>query len=96
MTTRCGNTAPSDLQKAAQAVTGALTALAGNNLAGALASGASPYLATKIKEMTTDPQTKEVNVAANAMAHAVLGAGGGELAARYIAGQLFPARRRSS
>ncbi|WP_258371474.1 hypothetical protein [Serratia marcescens] len=64
----------SDLQKAAQAVTGALTALAGNNLAGALASGASPYLATKIKEMTTDPQTKEVNVAANAMAHAVLGA----------------------
>ena len=64
----------SDLQKAAQAVTGALTALAGNNLAGALASGASPYLATKIKEMTTDPQTKEVNVAANAMAHAVLDA----------------------
>ncbi|WP_261390842.1 hypothetical protein [Serratia marcescens] len=92
MTTRCGNTAPSDLQKAAQAVTGALTALAGNNLAGALASGASPYLATKIKEMTTDPQTKEVNVAANAMAHAVLGAGGGELAARYIAGQLFPGK----
>ena len=71
---------------------GALTALAGNNLAGALASGASPYLATKIKEMTTDPQTKEVNVAANAMAHAVLGAGGGELAARYIAGQLFPGK----
>ncbi len=99
----------SNLQKAAQAVTGALTALAGNNLAGALASGASPYLATKIKEMTTDPQTKEVNVAANAMAHAVLGAvtaqlnnqsalagglgaGGGELAARYIASQLFPGK----
>ncbi|EMB6252417.1 TPA: hypothetical protein ACKQGF_003649 [Serratia marcescens] len=40
----------SDLQKAAQAVTGALTALAGNNLAGALASGASPYLATEIKK----------------------------------------------
>ncbi len=39
----------SDLQKAAQAVTGALTALAGNNLTGALASGASPYLATEIK-----------------------------------------------
>ncbi|BEL89981.1 hypothetical protein I5L16_06690 [Serratia marcescens] len=36
----------SDLQKAAQAVTGALTALAGNNLA----SGASPYLATEIKK----------------------------------------------
>ncbi|MEL5661954.1 hypothetical protein PTT73_10515, partial [Serratia ureilytica] len=40
----------SDLQKAAQAVTGVLTALAGNNLAGALASGASPYLATEIKK----------------------------------------------
>ncbi|WP_230507140.1 hypothetical protein, partial [Serratia montpellierensis] len=72
------------------------TALAGNNLAGALASGASPYLATEIKK-----RVGEDNIAANAMAHAVLGAvtaqlnnqsatagglgaGGGELAARYI------------
>ncbi|HFD3890539.1 VENN motif pre-toxin domain-containing protein [Serratia nevei] len=94
----------SDLQKAAQAVTGALTALAGNNLAGALASGASPYLATEIKK-----RVGEDNIAANAMAHAVLGAvtaqlnnqsaaagglgaGGGELTARYIAGQLFPGK----
>ncbi len=94
----------SDLQKAVQAVTGALTALAGNNLAGALASGASPYLATEIKK-----RVGEDNIAANAMAHAVLGAvtaqlnnqsaaaggvgaGGGELAARYIAGQLFPGK----
>ena len=92
----------SDLQKAAQAVT--LTALAGNNLAGALASGASPYLATEIKK-----RVGEDNIAANAMAHAVLGAvtaqlnnqsvaagglgaGGGELAARYIAGQLYPGK----
>ncbi len=99
----------SDLQKAAQAVTGALTALAGNNLAGALASGASPYLATEIKKLTTNPLTGEVDVAANTMAHAVLGAvtaqlnnqsatagglgaGGGELAARYIVGQLFPGK----
>ncbi|WP_413454049.1 VENN motif pre-toxin domain-containing protein [Erwinia persicina] len=99
----------SDLQKAAQAVTGALTALAGNNLAGALASGASPYLATEIRKLTTNPLTGKVDVASNAMAHAVLGAvtaqlnnqsavagglgaGGGELAARYIAGQLFPGR----
>ncbi|GAA2307186.1 hemagglutinin repeat-containing protein [Glycomyces scopariae] len=99
----------SDLQKAAQAVTGALTALAGNNLAGALASGASPYLATEIKKLTTNPLTGEVDVAANTMAHAVLGAvtaqlnnqsalagglgaGGGELAARYIGGQLFPGK----
>ncbi len=94
----------SDLQKAAQAVTGVLTALAGNNLAGALASGASPYLATEIKK-----RVGEDNIAANAMAHAVLGAvtaqlnnqsatagglgaGSGELAARYIAGELFPGK----
>lgn len=97
----------SDLQKAAQAVTGALTALAGNNLAGALASGVSPYLATEIKKWTTTDG--KVNVAANAMAHAVLGAvtaqlnhqsavagglgaGSGELAARFIAEQLYPGR----
>lgn len=64
----------SDLQKAAQAVTGALTALAGNNLAGALASGASPYLATEIKHLTTHPLTGKADVNANAMAHALLGA----------------------
>ncbi len=94
----------SDLQKAAQAVTGALTALSGNNLSGALASGASPYLATEIKKLTT--VNGEVNVAANALAHTILGAvtaelnnqsavagglgaGGGELAARFIAKELF-------
>ena len=51
-----------------------MTALAGNNLAGALASGASPYLATEIKKLTTNPLTGEVDVAANTMAHAILGA----------------------
>ena len=59
----------SDMQRAAQAVTGALQALAGNNLAGALASGAAPYLAREIKA-----RVGENNVAANAMAHALLGA----------------------
>ena len=100
----------SGLQKAAQAVTGVLTALAGNNLAGALANAASPYLATEIKKLTTNPLTGKVDVTANAMAHAVLGAvtaqlnnqsaaagglgaGGGELAARYIAEQLFPGKK---
>ena len=63
----------SDLQKAAQAVTGALTALAGNNWR-VRWRAVLRRTATKIKEMTTDPQTKEVNVAANAMAHAVLDA----------------------
>ncbi|WP_241049071.1 hemagglutinin repeat-containing protein, partial [Achromobacter xylosoxidans] len=94
----------SDLQKAAQAVTGALTALAGDNLAGALGNGAAPYLAAEIKR-----RIGEDNPAANAMAHAVLGAvtaqlngqsalagglgaGGGELAARVIARQLFPGK----
>ncbi|MEX0632094.1 hypothetical protein M8494_08925 [Serratia ureilytica] len=43
-------------------------------MAGALASGASPYLATEIKKLTTNPLTGEVDVAANTMAHAVLGA----------------------
>ncbi|WP_272927254.1 hemagglutinin repeat-containing protein [Proteus sp. G2670] len=92
----------SDFQKAAQAVTGLLQGLAGDNLAGALANASSPYLATLIKQ-----QVGEENKAANAMAHAVLGAvvaelnnqsaaagglgaGGGELAARYIAKELFP------
>ncbi|HEK0726913.1 TPA: VENN motif pre-toxin domain-containing protein [Proteus mirabilis] len=97
----------SDFQKAAQAVTGLLQGLAGDNLAGALANASSPYLATKIKELTTAPATGEVNKETNAMTHAVLGAvvaelnnqsavagglgaGGGELAARYIAKELFP------
>ncbi|MEQ4925326.1 hypothetical protein [Proteus hauseri] len=47
----------SDLQKAAQAVTGALTALSSNNLAGALASGAFFYLTTEIKN--SDKNTAE-------------------------------------
>ncbi|WP_167519927.1 hemagglutinin repeat-containing protein [Serratia proteamaculans] len=98
----------SDIQRAAQAVTGALQALAGNNLAGALASGAAPYLAREIKARIGDD-----NVAANAMAHAVLGAiaaqlnnqsavagavgaGGGELVARVIVEIRFPGRDISS
>ena len=98
----------SDMQRAAQAVTGALQALAGNNLAGALASGAAPYLAREIKA-----RVGENNVAANAMAHALLGAitaqlnnqsavagavgaGGGELAARVIVEIRFPGRDISS
>ncbi|CAI2460176.1 VENN motif pre-toxin domain-containing protein [Serratia liquefaciens] len=95
----------SDMQRAAQAVTGVLQALAGNNLAGALANGAAPYLAREIKA-----RVGEDNVAANAMAHALLGAitaqlnnqsavasaGGGELAARVIVEIRFPGRDISS
>ncbi|EOX5954828.1 RNase A-like domain-containing protein [Providencia rettgeri] len=94
----------SDFQKAAQAVTGLLQGLAGDNLAGALANASSPYLATLIKQ-----QVGEDNKAANAMAHAVLGAvvaelnnqsaaagglgaGGGELSAHVIMNTLFPGK----
>ena len=97
----------SDFQKAAQAVTGLLQGLAGDNLAGALANASSPYLATLIKK-----QVGEDNKAANAMAHAVLGAvvaelnnqsaaagglgaGGGELAAHVILDTLFPGKKVS-
>ncbi len=97
----------SDMQRAAQAVTGALQALAGSNLAGALASGTAPYLAREIKACIGDD-----NVAANAMAHAVLGAiaaqlnnqsavagavgaGGGELVARVILSEMFQGRKIS-
>uniref|UniRef100_UPI0034D72269 VENN motif pre-toxin domain-containing protein n=1 Tax=Proteus mirabilis TaxID=584 RepID=UPI0034D72269 len=97
----------SDFQKVAQAVTGLLQGLAGDNLAGALANASSPYLATLIKQ-----QIGEDNKAANAMAHAVLGAvvaelnnqsatagglgaGGGELSAHVILNTLFPGKRVS-
>ncbi|SCZ74298.1 Large exoprotein involved in heme utilization or adhesion, partial [Photorhabdus luminescens] len=61
-------------QKALQAATAAIQGLAGNNLGQALAGGASPYLAGVIKELTTDPQTHQVDIAANTLAHAILGA----------------------
>ncbi|MCC8422425.1 hemagglutinin repeat-containing protein [Photorhabdus thracensis] len=61
-------------QKALQAATAAIQGLAGNNLGQALAGGASPYLAGVIKALTTDPQTHQVDTAANTLAHAILGA----------------------
>ncbi|MGP2986204.1 hypothetical protein ACTVLM_03620, partial [Serratia marcescens] len=63
-------------------------------LAGALASGASPYLATEIKKLTTNPLTGEVDVAANTMAHAVLGAVNWRRAT--LPGSCSRAKRRSS
>ncbi|WP_250150996.1 hemagglutinin repeat-containing protein, partial [Photorhabdus akhurstii] len=61
-------------QKALQAATAAIQGLAGNNLGQALAGGASPYLAGVIKDLTTDPQTHQVDIATNTLAHAILGA----------------------
>ncbi|VDZ69819.1 filamentous hemagglutinin family outer membrane protein [Klebsiella aerogenes] len=48
--------------------------LAGGNLAQAASGAVSPYVAEIIHSQTTDSATGEVNVEANAMAHAVWGA----------------------
>ncbi|WP_145546457.1 hemagglutinin repeat-containing protein [Yersinia intermedia] len=58
----------SALQQGIQAATAAIQGLAGGNMAQALAGASAPYLAEVIKKSTGD------NQAANAMAHAVLGA----------------------
>ncbi|MGE4802900.1 hemagglutinin repeat-containing protein, partial [Yersinia hibernica] len=56
------------VQRAMQAATAAIQGLAGGNMAQALTGASAPYLAEVIKAGTGD------NQAANAMAHAVLGA----------------------
>ncbi|WP_145496096.1 hemagglutinin repeat-containing protein [Yersinia bercovieri] len=58
----------SALQQGLQAATAAIQGLASGNMAQALAGASAPYLAEVIKKSTGD------NQAANAMAHAVLGA----------------------
>ncbi|MFE8049743.1 hemagglutinin repeat-containing protein [Brenneria goodwinii] len=64
-------------QRAAQAATAAIQALAGGDIQKAIASGASPYLAQLVKDITM-PQGESgataSDIAANAMAHAVVGA----------------------
>ena len=62
------------VQQAVTAVTAALQGLAGGDASAAIAGAAAPYLATQIKQLTTDPASGQVNTAANAMAHALLGA----------------------
>lgn len=64
----------SDYQRAAQAITAVLQGLAGGNAGQALAGGVSPYVAGIIKAQT---QGSEI---ANALAHALWGAIGAELA----------------
>lgn len=61
-------TTGSDIQQGIQAATAALQGLAGGDLNAAVAGGAAPYLAEQIKK-----QVGEDNVAANAIAHAILG-----------------------
>ncbi|MHA7848748.1 hemagglutinin repeat-containing protein [Serratia sp. D1N4] len=92
----------SDVQKAAQAVTAALQGLAGGNMAAAIAGGLSPYAAEQIKKYTGDNDTANVlahavwgaigaEMSGNSAAAGAAGAAGGELAARYLAGQLYGA-----
>ncbi|CAY75534.1 hypothetical protein EPYR_03154 [Erwinia pyrifoliae DSM 12163] len=63
------------MQQAIQAATAAVQGLAGGNIAQAMAGGAAPYLAEVIHKMTEDKTVPGgINVEANLMAHAVLGA----------------------
>ena len=92
----------SSLQQGISAVTAAVQGLSGGNVAQAISGASAPYLAEKIHELTTDANGK-VNVQANLMAHAVLGAvtsyaagnaalagASGAMMGEYIAQQLYP------
>ncbi|MEN4601499.1 hemagglutinin repeat-containing protein [Pantoea agglomerans] len=95
------------LQQGISAVTAAVQGLSGGNVAQAISGASAPYLAEKIHELTTDANGK-VNVQANLMAHAVLGAvtsyaagnaalagASGAMMGEYIAQQLYPGVKRS-
>ncbi|MEE4408520.1 MULTISPECIES: VENN motif pre-toxin domain-containing protein [unclassified Serratia (in: enterobacteria)] len=93
----------SSVQQGMQAATAAIQGLAGGNIAKTIAGGAAPYLAEVIHTQTTDLKTGKVNVEANLMAHAVLGAvvaqasgnsalagASGAVMGEYIAQQMYP------
>ncbi|HFP5107025.1 TPA: contact-dependent inhibition effector tRNA nuclease [Escherichia coli] len=97
----------SEIQRGIQAATAALQGLVGGNLAGALAGASAPELAHLLKSTEKDPA---VNAIAHAIlggavaamqgnnAAAAAGAAGaatGELAARAIAGMLYPGVKQS-
>ncbi|WP_313536778.1 hemagglutinin repeat-containing protein [Pantoea sp.] len=96
----------SSLQQGISAVTAAVQGLSGGNLAQAVSGASAPYLAEKIHALTTDANGK-VNVQANLMAHAVLGAvtsyaagnaalagASGAVMGEYIAQQMYPGVKR--
>ncbi|HDL8113975.1 TPA: VENN motif pre-toxin domain-containing protein, partial [Yersinia enterocolitica] len=100
------NGTDSALQQGVQAATAAIQGLAGGDMAKALAGASAPYLAEVIHNMTTDTNGK-VNVEANLMAHAVLGAvmaqvngnsalagASGAVMGEYIAQQMYPGINR--
>ncbi|POE07121.1 hypothetical protein BV921_20840 [Pectobacterium odoriferum] len=98
----------SDFQRAAQAATAAIQTLAGGDIQKAIASGASPYLAQLVKDVTIPKDESKItasDIAANAMAHAVvaqlsgqdaaagaIGASSGELIARAIMADQYPGK----
>ncbi|WJY16916.1 hemagglutinin repeat-containing protein [Pectobacteriaceae bacterium CE90] len=77
-----------DFQRAAQAATAALTALAGGDIQKALAGASAPYLAQLVKEATMPQDGSKAtasDIAANAMGHAVVGAVVAELSGQNVA-----------
>jgi len=100
----------STIQQGIQAATAAVQGLAGGNLAQAASGAAAPYLAEVIHAMTTTKDANGndvVNVQANLMAHAVVGAvtayaagnsavagASGAAMGEYIAQQMYPGVKR--
>ncbi|HFN5184723.1 TPA: contact-dependent inhibition toxin CdiA, partial [Escherichia coli] len=95
----------SEIQRGIQAATAALQGLAGGNLAGALAGASAPELAHLLKSTEKAPAVNAIahailggTVAAmqgNNVAAGAAGAATGELAARAIAGMLYPGVKQS-
>ncbi|HFP0184532.1 TPA: contact-dependent inhibition toxin CdiA, partial [Escherichia coli] len=95
----------SEIQRGIQAATAALQGLAGGNLAGALAGASAPELAHLLKSTEKDPVVNAIAhailggaVAAmqgNNVAAGAAGAATGEMAARAIAGMLYPGVKQS-
>ncbi|HFU3927852.1 TPA: VENN motif pre-toxin domain-containing protein, partial [Escherichia coli] len=95
----------SEIQRGIQAATAALQGLAGGNMAGALAGASAPELAHQLKSTEKDPAVNAIAhailggaVAAmqgNNVAAGAAGAATGELAARAIAGMLYPGVKQS-
>ena len=94
------------LQQAIQAATAAVQGLAGGNLTQAITGGSAPYLAEIIHNQTLNPDGS-VNVQANLMVHAVVGAvtayaagnsalagASGAAMGEYIAQQMYPGVKR--
>ncbi|GDS58373.1 hemagglutinin-related protein [Escherichia coli] len=95
----------SEIQRGIQAATAALQGLAGGNLAGAMAGASAPELAHLLKSTEKYPAVNAIAHAilggaaaamqGNNVAAGAAGAATGELAARAIAGMLYPGVKQS-